>query len=496
MNSPTFGQTAALGALGLALVLALAQGEFRAPAAQTGTIAWAAEVERGMDHIAATELAGLLARGGDRVPLLVDVRPAAEYQAFHLPGAVNLDLPGLLGEPGRALLAAHAGREIVLYSNGPGHPGQAWVALRARGHDRVRVLDGGLDSFVAEVLTPASLRGVGDEARAAAENAALDALRAALFPAWRTQEAAAARPQGQPATKPAAVPAKAARYATDPPRLERPTVVSTAWVEARTKELVLLDAREEAEAFAKGHLPGARHVSTAALRTTLRGVADMQKEPEDLAALFGNLGIDEDSEVVVYGGDRLQDPAHLAIALLRIGHQRIGLMEGGFPAWVAERRPVSTATTTPAPRQYRARPVPDAFAADLAAVAKASRDGGRKILDVRPKAQFTGESEKTEVRAGHIPGSLNRELAADQVKGESGIYWRAKDELLAEYARLGLLPDTPVVVTCRTGHQAAQTWFLLRYLLGYRDVHWYDGSWKEWAQTKDLPLETGPTAGR
>ncbi len=126
----------------------------------------------------------------------------------------------------------------------------------------------------------------------------------------------------------------------------------------------------------------------------------------------------------------------------------------------------------------------------LADVERATHDRRARILDVRPADAFRGEVS-TEARAGHIPTSMNRPYTTDLVVTDAGPRWRPLDELRREYEAQGLRQGDPVIVSCRTGHQAAQTWFTLRYLLGYENVSWYDGSWKEWAAHPELPAETG-----
>jgi thiosulfate/3-mercaptopyruvate sulfurtransferase len=359
---------------------------------------------------------------------------------------------------------------VVVYSNGAVHPGQAWVELRRRGHAQVKVLDGGLAELQARVLTPASLRGVLDEQAAKADAAAF-ALRSAFF-------------RGDPRASPLQT------WATDPERLARPTVVSARWLHARLGEVAVVDAREQAGDYAALHLPGALHLPVATLRTKVGGTELFLLPPAELAARFSALGLTRDTPVVVYAEDKMQDATLAALAFLRCGHRALAILEGGILRWATEKRPLVSAVSEPAPAVYEPDPAADDFTIGVDELAARVRAGGTVVLDVRPPEFFRGE-KSTEARPGHIPGSVNRPFTRDLERTADGHWFRPRAELEDEYRALGVLGEQPVVVSCRTGHQASESFFVLRWLLGRDDVRWYNGSWTEWAARADLPAATG-----
>ena len=113
---------------------------------------------------------------------------------------------------------------------------------------------------------------------------------------------------------------------------------------------------------------------------------------------------------------------------------------------------------------------------------------GTVIIDVRPADFYTGK-KSDEARAGHIPGALNRPFTEDVITSSNKVVtFKPTDALAAAYSQIIPSKNTEVIVHCRTGHQASQTFFVLKHLLGYPNVRWYDAGWTEWAARPELPI--------
>ncbi|HEX6810418.1 MAG TPA: rhodanese-like domain-containing protein [Planctomycetota bacterium] len=462
-------QAAALGAMVFIVGSALVVGTLSppgAPAADAGRRLQ--QIEDGTDHIDAATLAAELMAAPDEV-VLVDVRPAVEYAAWHLPSAVNMTVPEVAGAPGQALFDRAS--LVVLCSNGATHPAQAWSELRRQGRTNVRVLDGGLDAFKLQILTPPSLRGAPDETQSKAAASAF-ALRRAFF-------------LGDPRPSPLQT------WATDPRVLEAPTVVSAAWLHARLGEVAVVDVRENAADYAALHVPGALYLPVASLRTKTGNTDLFLLPPERLAEKFGALGLAITTPIAILADDKMQDATLAALAFLRCGHRALAILEGGLLRWATERRPlVAGAAPAPNPASYVPRPGADDFTIGIDELGPRVRQGATTVLDVRPADFFRGD-KSTEARPGHIPGAVNRTFTADLERTADGLWFKPRARLEADYAALGIDRGDPVVVSCRTGHQASQSYFVLRWLLGRENVRWYNGSWTEWAARSDLPAELG-----
>ena len=248
------------------------------------------------------------------------------------------------------------------------------------------------------------------------------------------------------------------------------------------KRPLLIDLRP-AERFSENHLPGAVHLD-------LFGISSVDTDPAPLKAFFwiiehllASRGVSNDVRVVVYDDTSGIRAARAFWFLEFFGHPDTRVLDGGYQAWVARGLPVTQQAAKPTPTEWTGTR-DETILAGWREVRDRLGDSGSVILDTRSDGEYSGGTVRA-ARGGAIPGAVHLEWTNNL--GPDGAF-KPVDELKEMYERAGVTPDREVVTYCQGGYRAAHSYFALR-LIGYPRVRNYIGSWKEWGDRVDLPIE-------
>ena len=245
---------------------------------------------------------------------------------------------------------------------------------------------------------------------------------------------------------------------------------------------LLLDLRAP-EAYAAGHVPGATHLD-------LWGVSLIDTDAAPLNAFMWMIehvlavhGVDAATPVVVYDEQSGIRAARAFWFLEYFGHPSVRLLDGGFNAWKAAGLPVTRDAEPPPKSEWTGRREGQTLAT-WKDVRNAIGRGDKVILDTRSDAEYAGTLVRAK-RGGAVPGAVHIEWTRNLTP--SGDF-KPAGELKKMYEDAGVTPDREVITYCQGGYRAAHSYVVLR-LLGYRRVRMYIGSWKEWGDRGDLPVE-------
>ncbi len=274
-----------------------------------------------------------------------------------------------------------------------------------------------------------------------------------------------------------------------------PRLLSTdslaAWQE-RGAPVRLLDVRVDVWTYLKGHLPQAQYLDIETLRASKGGVPAQLLDAPWYRELFKRLGLDPSVPVVVYSaGESLNIFATFtAWILAAMGHPRVYLLDGGSSKWSFEGREIALKypVVRPAGRWWNSR----SFRPGVATLAEVQQgmQTGALLVDARSHDQYVGDAG-SQMRRGHLPGAVNHYWQDDLETAGFGTVFRPADSLRSRYLAEGIVPDRDIVLYCNLAAEASHVYFVLKYLLGYPRVRIYAGSWTEWAEREELPIERG-----
>jgi thiosulfate/3-mercaptopyruvate sulfurtransferase len=270
-------------------------------------------------------------------------------------------------------------------------------------------------------------------------------------------------------------------------------LVETEWVAQHLDDpkVRLIESDEDPLLYAVGHIPGAVQVDWfSTLQHPLR--RDFLTR-EEFEAVNSRLGIANDTTLVFYG-DKSNWFACYALWLYQYyGHEKVRIMNGGRLKWEKENRPLVKDIPSHAATTYRAKEADKSIRAFREEVLNHS-NAHKPLVDVRSPKEYTGEMihmpnypQEGATRGGHIPGAVSIPWAT--AVNEADSTFKTPEELRAIYEGKSIKADGDVIAYCRIGERSSLTWFVLKYLLGYPRVKNYDGSWTEWGNLVDAPIE-------
>jgi len=272
-------------------------------------------------------------------------------------------------------------------------------------------------------------------------------------------------------------------------------LVTTEWLAEHLgdENMVVAEVDEDPVLYDEGHIADAVKLHW---REDLQDPVERDLvEKEQFEQLLGSRGIGNDTTVVLYGDKNNWFAAYAYWYLKIYGHEDVRILDGGRQKWIDENRELTTDAPTPSPAEYSASERDESIRAYRDAVHEGIAAPEKALVDVRSPQEYSGEliaapgyEQEGAQRGGHIPTAQSIPWA--QAVRDDGTFKSAED-LRGLYESKGVTPGKEITAYCRIGERSAHTWFVLRELLGYENVRNYDGSWTEWGNLVDVPIEKG-----
>jgi thiosulfate/3-mercaptopyruvate sulfurtransferase len=266
-------------------------------------------------------------------------------------------------------------------------------------------------------------------------------------------------------------------------------LVTTEWIEDNLdNDSVLLIDRRGNDDYVAGHIPGAVQIPRTAFQVEVDGVAGQIPPAADVAAALEAIGATPDTTIVFYDGRGSVSASRGLWVLAVYGHADARLLDGDFPLWESEGREISKEAPTVSASDYSFDSAPDEkLIAGWDEIIASIEDPSVLVCDARSPEEYSGKNPRNNDRGGHIPDSVNVEW--NRAIDENGRFLPA-DQLRELYEGEGVEADGTIYTLCQTAVRATHTWFVLQDLLGYEDVKVYDGSWIEYGNREDSPIDS------
>ena len=245
------------------------------------------------------------------------------------------------------------------------------------------------------------------------------------------------------------------------------------------EDLLLVDTRSFGE-YSVGHIQGAVNIDLFQFHWLDSSKVGIKQFVRQSRILLSNIGVRNEKSVVFYDHISGMSAARGVWLLLYFSHKKVSLLDGGLDKWKKEGHPIEMKTNPFVKTNYRGKPNPKVLAT-ASEIEKSIGKKGTALLDARTKKEFDGIQVRA-ARAGHIPSAINIDWE-ENIQGGS---FKTKEELAKLYSMIA--KDSKVVTYCQGGYRAANSFLVLK-MLDYKNVKMYLGSWGEWGNKANVPIE-------
>ncbi len=266
-------------------------------------------------------------------------------------------------------------------------------------------------------------------------------------------------------------------------------------MELMEKEPVVLIDIRDAEDYAEQHIAGAVSVTQVFFYLAMTDPEGLEALHKEFKEHFSAIGLTPDKTAIIYEDsyDSRYGGSCRGYWLLRyLGHEKVGVLDGGFSAWVEEGLPVNSDAVESERSDFQVNPRPDILATRDDMV-KALEDSSVKLLDNRDAIEWVGKSSSPygidyAPRKGRIPGATWIEWYEFMERDGQIPYFKSNEKIRALCAEKGFQPDDDIIIYCFKGARAANTFVALKEA-GFKNVRNYLGSWNEWSRDDTLPAD-------
>ena len=256
---------------------------------------------------------------------------------------------------------------------------------------------------------------------------------------------------------------------------------------SQDKKLLIIDLSREA-VYQQAHVPGAIFLDFKKLLSGIQPATGKLPSAEQLSSLFSSLGLEQDSHVIAYDDEGGGWAGRLIWTLDCIGHKHYSYLNGGIHAWIADNMPIEQSINQATASDYKISEdkLTLNVKADMPFILNNLNNEDFTIWDARSKEEYEG-SKAFAAKGGHIPGALHYEWTNGMDK-ENALRLKPIAQLETELQSVGIDKNTTVITHCQTHHRSGFT-YLLGKILGFKDIRAYDGSWSEWGNDPNTPVE-------